>query len=144
MTAPLPGRLTRLARSWWAHAALLAGFGVFVWWGRAADLPLQYAAYGLSPMAYVHKRCHPEQFARDYRGGSEIMGRSAPVRVYLAAYRPRRSLDDKNLDYYRVRRCVMALVQGVEGQKGWQHPLIVRDLLATILENTGIQIALPA
>jgi aminoglycoside phosphotransferase (APT) family kinase protein len=64
--------------------------------------------------------------------------------LYLAAYRTRRALDDKDLDCYRVRRCVMALVQGVEGQKVWQHPLIVRDLLATILEITGIQIAVPA
>jgi aminoglycoside phosphotransferase (APT) family kinase protein len=64
--------------------------------------------------------------------------------LYLVAYRTRRSLDDTDLDYYRVRRCMMALHQGVEGQKVWQHPLIVRDLLATILENTGIQITVPA
>jgi hypothetical protein len=64
--------------------------------------------------------------------------------LYLAAYRTHRSLDDTNLDYYRVRPCVMALVQGAEGQKVWQHPLIVRDLLATILDITGIQITMPA
>jgi aminoglycoside phosphotransferase (APT) family kinase protein len=64
--------------------------------------------------------------------------------LYLTAYRTHRSLDDSNLDYYRVRRCVMALVQGVEGQKVWQHPLIVRDLLAYILDTTGIQIPVPA
>jgi aminoglycoside phosphotransferase (APT) family kinase protein len=64
--------------------------------------------------------------------------------VYLAAYRAQRSLDDTNLDYYRVRRCVMALIQGVEGQKVWQHPLIVRDLLAYILDGTGIRITIPA
>jgi hypothetical protein len=63
--------------------------------------------------------------------------------LYLAAYRTHRSLDDTNLDYYRVRRCVMALVQGFEGQKVWQHPLIVRDLLAYILDITGIQIPVP-
>jgi aminoglycoside phosphotransferase (APT) family kinase protein len=64
--------------------------------------------------------------------------------VYLAAYRARRPLDDTSLDFYRVRRCVMALVQGVEGQKVWQHPLIVRDLLAYIFDITGIQITMPA
>jgi aminoglycoside phosphotransferase (APT) family kinase protein len=64
--------------------------------------------------------------------------------LYLAAYRTHRSLDDTNLDYYRVRRCVTALVQGFEGQKIWQHPLIVRDLLAYILDITGIQITMPA
>jgi aminoglycoside phosphotransferase (APT) family kinase protein len=64
--------------------------------------------------------------------------------LYLAAYRTHGSLDDENLDYYKVRRCVMALVQGVEGQKVWQHPLIVRDLLAYILNSTGIRITMPA
>jgi len=66
------------------------------------------------------------------------------ARLYLSAYRTRKPLDDANLDYYRVRRCVMALVQGVEGQKVWQHPLIVRDLLAAIHDITGIQISMPA
>jgi aminoglycoside phosphotransferase (APT) family kinase protein len=64
--------------------------------------------------------------------------------LYLAAYRAHRPLNDTNVDYYRVRRCVLALVQGSEGQKVWQHPLIVRDLLAYILDVTGIQITLPA
>jgi aminoglycoside phosphotransferase (APT) family kinase protein len=34
--------------------------------------------------------------------------------LYLAAYRDHRPLDGTNLDYYMVRRCVMALVQGSE------------------------------
>ncbi len=66
------------------------------------------------------------------------------VERYLAAYRAHRPLDSTNLDYYRVRRCVMSLAQGVEGQKVWQHPLIVRDLLAYILNVTGIQVSMPA
>ena len=65
------------------------------------------------------------------------------VDLYLAAYRTHRPLDSTNLDYYRVRRCVMSLAQGAEGQKVWQHPLIVRDLLAYILDITGIQISMP-
>ena len=65
------------------------------------------------------------------------------AKLYLAAYRTRRPLADANLGYYRVRRCVMALVQGVEGQKVWQHPLIVRDLLSTIHDATDIQISMP-
>ena len=64
------------------------------------------------------------------------------VERYLAAYRIYRPLEDTNLDYYQVRRCVMALAQGVEGQKIWQHPLIVRDLLAFIRQVSGIQITL--
>ena len=39
---------------------------------------------------------------------------------------------------------VLALVQGVEGQKVWQHPLIERDLLATIHDVTGVQVSMPA
>jgi hypothetical protein len=39
---------------------------------------------------------------------------------------------------------VLALVQGVEGQKVWQHPLIVGDLLAYILDVTGIHITMLA
>jgi hypothetical protein len=39
---------------------------------------------------------------------------------------------------------VRALVEGVEGQKVWQHPLIVRGLLTTIHDVTGIQLSMPA
>jgi aminoglycoside phosphotransferase (APT) family kinase protein len=64
--------------------------------------------------------------------------------LYLDAYRAVRSLDDTYLDYYRARRCVMALAQGSEGQQVWQHPLIVKDLIACISEVTGVQISMPA
>jgi hypothetical protein len=64
--------------------------------------------------------------------------------LYLAAYRAHRFLDDTNLDYYRARRCVLALVEGFEGQQVWRRPLIVGDLLAYIQHVTGIQIAVPA
>jgi protein-S-isoprenylcysteine O-methyltransferase Ste14/aminoglycoside phosphotransferase (APT) family kinase protein len=63
--------------------------------------------------------------------------------LYLAAYRAHRPLDETNLDYYRVRRCMLALVEGYRGHQIWQHPLVVRDLLAHILQVTGIQIAVP-
>lgn len=66
------------------------------------------------------------------------------VDLYLAAYRTHRSLDSTNLAYYRVRRCVLALIQGFEGQRIWQHPLIVRDLLGYVLDSTGIEITMPA
>lgn len=63
--------------------------------------------------------------------------------LYLSAYRTHKQLDSTNLDYYRVRRCVMALIQGFEGQKVWQHPLIVNDLVGYIHRITGIQITIP-
>ena len=63
---------------------------------------------------------------------------------YLAAYRTHRPLDSTNLDYYRVRRCVLALVQGFyEGQEVWQHSLVLNDVVGYIQEITGIQIAVP-
>jgi aminoglycoside phosphotransferase (APT) family kinase protein len=63
--------------------------------------------------------------------------------LYMAAYRGHKPLDRTHLDYYRVRRCVQALVEGIEGQQVWQHPSIVRDLLACIHEVTGIQLSMP-
>lgn len=64
--------------------------------------------------------------------------------LYLASYRTHRPLDSTDLDYYRVRRCVRALVEGAEGQQVWKHPLIVRDLLACIHDVAGIQLTMPA
>jgi aminoglycoside phosphotransferase (APT) family kinase protein len=63
--------------------------------------------------------------------------------AYLSAYQTRKQLDHVNLDYFRIRRCVLALIQGTEGQKVWQHPLIVEDLVGYIHKITGIQIEVP-
>jgi len=65
------------------------------------------------------------------------------VALYLSAYRAEKPLDSTNLDYYQVKRCTMALIQGFEGQKVWQHPLIVADLIGYIHEITGIPIQVP-
>ena len=62
------------------------------------------------------------------------------VELYLDAYRSHRPLDLKTLDYYRVRRCIMALADGAGGQSVWQHPMIVRDLIECTREVTGIRI----
>jgi aminoglycoside phosphotransferase (APT) family kinase protein/protein-S-isoprenylcysteine O-methyltransferase Ste14 len=66
------------------------------------------------------------------------------VDLYLASYRAHRPLDNTNLDYYRVRRCVLALAEGFRGHPIWQHPLVVTDLVAYIREVTGIQITVPS
>jgi aminoglycoside phosphotransferase (APT) family kinase protein len=63
--------------------------------------------------------------------------------LYLDAYRAVKPYDEGNLSYYRVRRCVNSLIQGAEGQKVWQHPGIVQDLLEFIQSATGIQITIP-
>lgn len=64
----------------------------------------------------------------------------AVVAGYLAAYRTQRTLDDTHLAYYRVRRCALALIEGVRGQKIWQHPLIVADVVEYIQGVTGTYI----
>ena len=62
---------------------------------------------------------------------------------YLSAYQKHRTLELSNLDYYVVRRCLLALLQGVEGQVVWQNPLVVRDVLAQIREKAGLRISPP-
>ena len=62
---------------------------------------------------------------------------------YLDAYRSEREFNESHLAYYRVRRCVYSLIQGAEGQKVWQHPLIVQDLLDYIHMVADIQISMP-
>ena len=63
--------------------------------------------------------------------------------LYLSAYQTYRELDQTSLEFYRVRRCLLALIEGFEGQKVWQNPLIVRDLVDYIQKITGIQVNLP-
>jgi aminoglycoside phosphotransferase (APT) family kinase protein len=61
---------------------------------------------------------------------------------YLDAYQAEGSLDRSHLNYYRVMRCVNALIEGSEGQTVWLDPPIVRDLLDYIRSATGIQITM--
>ena len=63
---------------------------------------------------------------------------------YLLAYQQHRPLDRAHLDYYRVRRCVRAFIEGAEGQIAWQHPLVVQDLITYIHKITGLQIDRPS
>ena len=66
------------------------------------------------------------------------------VEMYLASYRAQRPLDLTHLDYYRVRRCVGAVLEGAMGHPVWQQPPIVEDLIEYIRSVTGIQILPPA
>ena len=62
---------------------------------------------------------------------------------YLRSYqscRTPRPLDPGRLDYYRVRRCVIGLVDGASGRSIWRHPPIVRELTADVLRITGVAI----
>jgi hypothetical protein len=54
-----------------------------------------------------------------------------------------RPLDLEHLDYYRMVRCVMALVEGAEGQEVWTRPAVVSCLAEWIQEGAGIRVAVP-
>jgi len=60
--------------------------------------------------------------------------------AYLEAYQSVKRLDGTHLNYFRVQRCVNALIEGVQGQAVWQHPLIVKDLLEYIHTVTNLNI----
>jgi aminoglycoside phosphotransferase (APT) family kinase protein len=62
---------------------------------------------------------------------------------YLDAYQAEKPLDKSHLNYYQVRRCVYAHIEGSEGQAIWQNPLIVKDLNEFIHRITGIRITVP-
>ena len=62
---------------------------------------------------------------------------------FLAAYQAELPLDHSRLDYYRVRRCVHALIEGAEGQEIWQYPPIVSDLITMIKDLTGVTVDMP-
>lgn len=60
---------------------------------------------------------------------------------YLNAYQKYDPLlDIRHLSYYKVRRCFEAIIQGLEGQKVLQHPLIVNDMINYIDNATGTHI----
>ena len=65
------------------------------------------------------------------------------VEMYVDSYRAQRPLNLKYLDYYRVRRCVIALMNGADGQEVWQSPFILKDLTEYIEQSTGIRITPP-
>ena len=65
------------------------------------------------------------------------------AQLYLQEYLSQRALDTANLEYYRARRCISALQQGADGQRIWQHPLIVRDLVSYIHAVTGLRVEIP-
>jgi hypothetical protein len=44
------------------------------------------------------------------------------------------------LDYYRARRCILALADGASGQAVWRQPMIVQDLIDTIREVSGLRV----
>lgn len=62
---------------------------------------------------------------------------------YFDAYEALRPLNRERLDYYRTLRCVMALVEGAEGQAVWAKPPTVARLNEWIDTYTGIRLSRP-
>ena len=62
---------------------------------------------------------------------------------YLESYRREAPVDPIVLDYYRIRRCLMALLAGASGRVMWRHPAIARDVIADLRELTGVALAAP-
>ncbi|MCJ7737031.1 MAG: phosphotransferase family protein [Anaerolineae bacterium] len=62
---------------------------------------------------------------------------------YLEAYRSERSLDVTYLDHYRMLRCVMAFVDGAEGQEVWASPPALEWLTEHVHSISRVRVALP-
>ena len=62
---------------------------------------------------------------------------------YLESYRRKAPVDPDVLDYYRARRCLIALLAGAGGRLMWRHPVIARDVIADLRKRTGIALAAP-
>lgn len=69
-----------------------------------------------------------------------LRGSGRMAQRYLESYRASRPLDPGHLDYFRVRRCVIGLMDGENGHPAWRHPSIARELADDILRITGVAI----
>ena len=56
---------------------------------------------------------------------------------YLESYCGEAPVDLRVLDYYRVRRALVALLAGAGGRAMWRHPAILHDVIAGLRERTG-------
>ncbi len=61
--------------------------------------------------------------------------------AYLAAYRKHGPLDDRGLDFFRVRLCVLALANPGGGWPHWQQLGILPKLAAEIRRIAGVEIS---
>ena len=78
--------------------------------------------------------------ARDILPIDDVEGMLAS---YFAAYEAVRPLCTEHLSYYQTLRCVMALLEGAEGQDVWARPNTVARLAEWIRQGTGVQVGVP-
>jgi hypothetical protein len=67
----------------------------------------------------------------------------AETRKYLHAYRSRRDLNEKDLGYYQVLGCAVALSAGAYGVSVWNRPPIRKELLNIIHGFSKIDVRIP-
>ncbi len=66
------------------------------------------------------------------------------MHMYLEAYRSVRLLDLKDLDYYRVWKCVLRLLGAANGMEFWfNQPSVLKDFIKQVYEVTKINITFP-
>lgn len=66
------------------------------------------------------------------------------VKRYLSAYQRELPLLPERLMYFEALRCVMALLEGADGQVVWRHPDILIQVLEKLSEHTGLRIKPPS
>lgn len=62
----------------------------------------------------------------------------------LDAYRKIRPLDETNIAYYGTIKGVQFLLEEAQGHDVWRSTNIVKQLLTTIFEVTGVKIEIPS
>ncbi len=59
---------------------------LFVWVANANHLDAQIARIGYSPLVYVYKYFFPDNFIKDYPGGTQLFDKSSYMHIYKYAY----------------------------------------------------------
>ncbi len=80
------------------------------------------------------------QVVADHLMPEADFGESMPQ--YLDSYKGIRTLDERYLDYYRMLRCVPAIIEGAEGRGAWSIEPIFRSLIDTVFEISKIKVVL--
>jgi|TARA_Y100000310_G_C20698189_1_gene827225 aminoglycoside phosphotransferase (APT) family kinase protein len=122
--------------------------GVLDWPGFLIADPVLDVANTLLLIMVAYKQLASSDLGVDLQAmiGREVVSVDweAFSRQYLDAYRAQLPLESTHIDYYRVLRGMMALVEGVEGQEAWRHPAIVNELIEFIHSVTDLTITVPS
>ncbi len=113
--------------------------GVLDWPGFLITDPALDIANSILLMTVPFKHLASSLLGLDFESVDWEMG----AQQYLDAYQTEIPFDGTNVEYYRVRRSIHALIEGFRGHQVWHQPLIVRDLIGFIYQATDIRISIP-